>query len=110
MGAELPPSPTVAGSLLRLVLAERGFVAFDQTARLARVPMAVATRPWTPAFIGDELPDGTPVLDGCTKRACNGCGVLLGDMTAAELNLMSLRRQLPDVSGDCPFCSRRSRG
>ena len=58
-----------------------------------KLPMALLRRPWTP--------------DQVLKRACNGCGVLLGDVTDEEFDPAFRTGPLPDVTGECPFCSRR---
>jgi hypothetical protein len=40
-----------------------------------------------------------------TKRACNGCGTLLGDVTRGEMNAAIAGRPMPDVRRECPTCS-----
>ncbi|MFC8008724.1 hypothetical protein [Streptomyces cinereoruber] len=45
-------------------------------------------------------PDGTKTIT--TKRACNGCGHLLGDITGTEMNAAIHGRPLPDVRRECP--------
>lgn len=39
-----------------------------------------------------------------TKRACNGCGQLLGDITNEEMAAAIAGRPLPDVRRECPAC------
>jgi hypothetical protein len=39
-----------------------------------------------------------------TKRACNGCGELIGDITEQEMNAAIAGHQLPDVRRECPTC------
>ena len=39
-----------------------------------------------------------------TKRACNGCGALVGDITDAEMEAAIGGRPLPDVRQECPTC------
>ncbi|MFD3336099.1 hypothetical protein ACFWV1_26145 [Streptomyces sp. NPDC058700] len=48
-------------------------------------------------------PDGTRTIT--TKRACNGCGQLIGDITTAEMNAAVDGRPLPDVRRECPTCA-----
>lgn len=55
-------------------------------------------RPWTPPV---EIENGTQV---CVKRACNGCGVWLGDLTADEAGRAVAGLPLDDVRADCPHC------
>lgn len=38
------------------------------------------------------------------KRACNGCGHLLGDATDEEIEATVNGRALPDVRSECPNC------
>lgn len=40
-----------------------------------------------------------------TKRACNGCGELLGDITKAEMNAAIAGRPMPDVRRECAACA-----
>ncbi|MFJ5151418.1 hypothetical protein ACIQCF_07485 [Streptomyces sp. NPDC088353] len=58
------------------------------------------TRPSTPDQIN---PDGSKTIT--TKRACNGCGQLLGDITDAEMEAAIHGRPLPDVRQECPACA-----
>ncbi|MFD4968909.1 hypothetical protein [Streptomyces sp. NPDC058424] len=58
------------------------------------------TRPNTPDRIND---DGTRTIT--TKRACNGCSQLLGDITDAEMALAVAGQSLPDVRRECPTCA-----
>jgi hypothetical protein len=53
------------------------------------------TRPWT------ESTSTTIVM----KRACNGCGQRLGDVTDQEIACGSNRLPLPDVRRECPACA-----
>jgi hypothetical protein len=69
-----------------------------------RVPMVLRTRPWTPDR--REGRPGEECLVVTTRRACNGCGVLLGDATEDEDACMVLGHPLPDVRDECPFCQR----
>ena len=77
------------------------------TARTGRVPMIHRRRPWTPDA-RKPIPDTDRYQTVIRlKRACNGCGVLLGDATDEEcLNPI----QLADVRGECPFCNGQARG
>lgn len=47
--------------------------------------------------------------DGSTtfrmKRACNGCGQFIGDITDAEFTAAVNGRPLPDVRKECPACA-----
>jgi ribosomal protein S27AE len=56
-------------------------------------------RPNTPDRIND---DGSRTIT--TKRACNGCGQLLGDITNAEMQAAIAGAPLPDVRRECPAC------
>ncbi|SMF86450.1 hypothetical protein [Streptomyces sp. Amel2xC10] len=47
-------------------------------------------------------PDGSRSIR--MKRACNGCGVQLGDATEDEMNRGILGLPLPDVRRECPTC------
>ena len=57
------------------------------------------TRTSTPDRIN---PDGSRTIT--TKRACNGCGELIGDITDHELGAAIAGRPLPDVRRECPAC------
>ncbi|GGU84567.1 hypothetical protein GCM10010275_19530 [Streptomyces litmocidini] len=57
------------------------------------------TRPNTPDRINQ---DGSKTIT--TKRACNGCGQLLGDINNAEMSAAIGGRPLPDVRRECPSC------
>ena len=59
-----------------------------------------ATRPNTP---DRKNPDGSTTIT--TKRACNGCGQLLGDITDQEMTAAINGRPLPDVRRECPTCA-----
>ena len=52
------------------------------------------TRPWTPST------DTTVVM----KRACNGCGTQIGDVTDQEMACGINGLPLPDVRKECPNC------
>jgi hypothetical protein len=52
------------------------------------------TRPWT------ESTSTTIVM----KRACNGCGTRLGDVTDQEIACGINGLPLPDVRKECPTC------
>lgn len=58
------------------------------------------TRPWTPDRTND---DGSTTIT--SKRACNGCGALLGDITDHEMSAAIAGRPLPDVRRECPDCA-----
>ncbi len=64
---------------------------------LSAVP---AGRSWRPSL---------PNADGSTrlwvKRACNGCGLRLGDVTEDEVFAAFAGDPLPDVRNECPSCS-----
>jgi hypothetical protein len=53
------------------------------------------TRPWTPDRVTET---GTWVT---VKRACSGCGRLLGDITDAEMNAAVEDDPLPDTTAEC---------
>ncbi|MFW3473606.1 hypothetical protein ACN24M_20300 [Streptomyces microflavus] len=57
------------------------------------------TRTDTPDRVND---DGSRTIT--TKRACNGCGNLLGDITNSEMAAAIDGRPLPDVRRECPAC------
>jgi hypothetical protein len=57
-------------------------------------PANPATRPWTP--------DTSTTIK--MKRACNGCGTRLGDVTDAEMARAINGLPLPDVRRECPTC------
>ena len=57
------------------------------------------TRPWTEDRVDA---DGTRTIT--MKRACNGCGHLLGDITQQEMNAGIAGAPLPDVRRECPTC------
>jgi hypothetical protein len=62
-----------------------------------------APRPWTP----DERYDGGTRVT--VKRACNGCGALLGDATEEEIE-QAIDGVMRDVRGECPRCTPRLAG
>ncbi len=47
-------------------------------------------------------PDGSTTIK--MKRACNGCGTHLGDVTEAEMARAINGLPLPDVRKECPNC------
>lgn len=47
-------------------------------------------------------PDGTTTVT--IQRCCNGCGLSLGDVTDAEVELAIGGLPLPDVRKECPAC------
>lgn len=49
-------------------------------------------------------PDGRTTTTITTKRACNGCGQLLGDVTDDEMNHAIAGLPLPDARPECPNC------
>ncbi|NUT38862.1 MAG: hypothetical protein HOV86_02645 [Thermoactinospora sp.] len=53
----------------------------------------------TPDRIND---DGSRTIT--TKRACNGCGILLGDITEREMQAAIHGAPMPDVRRECPTC------
>jgi len=58
------------------------------------------TRPWTPDRTNE---DGSRTIS--SKRACNGCGALLGDVSKLETTLAIAGQPLPDVRKECPACA-----
>ncbi|MFE2712283.1 hypothetical protein ACFXKI_09900 [Streptomyces mirabilis] len=58
------------------------------------------TRPTTPDRTN---PDGSKTIT--TKRACNGCGHLIGDITNQEMALAIAGASLPDVRRECVTCA-----
>lgn len=60
----------------------------------------MTTRTNTPDRVN---PDGSKTIT--TKRACNSCGHLIGDITTAEMNAAIAGRPLPDVRRECPTCA-----
>ncbi|RFZ41356.1 hypothetical protein DAVIS_02625 [Mycobacterium marinum] len=42
------------------------------------------------------------------KRACNGCGQLVGDVTEQEINAAMDGLPLPDVRGECDWCATQA--
>ncbi|MET7746553.1 hypothetical protein [Streptomyces sp. NPDC005385] len=66
--------------------------------------MNATPRPNTPDVVTyDE--QGRKSTRISTKRACNGCGALLGDITAQEMSAAINGRPLPDVRQECPTCA-----
>lgn len=91
---------TAFAEIMRSLYAAAGALASraDQAAKAAieeRSP-----RPWTPDVTN---PDGSTTKR--MKRACNGCGELLGDVTEEEMNAACEGRPLPDVRDECPRCN-----
>jgi hypothetical protein len=66
----------------------------------ALVEAPSASRPWT---ADEDHPDGRRTIH--LKRACNGCGALIGDVTDDEMDAAVDGRPLPDVTGECPVCT-----
>ncbi|HET9893743.1 MAG TPA: DUF4326 domain-containing protein [Streptosporangiaceae bacterium] len=62
---------------------------------------AAGFRAWTP-----DLADGHSRRTVRVKRACNGCGELIGDITGYEITAAMNGGALPDVRAECPRCSR----
>lgn len=56
-------------------------------------------RPWTPY---EETETGGTRLS--VKRACNGCGTLLGDVTDIEMNAAVRGQELRGVEHECGLC------
>lgn len=71
--------------------------AFDFNAELAA--QVLARRPWTP---DEKTATGTRIT---VKRACNGCGTLIGDVTEAEIEAAIGGARMTDVRGECARCS-----
>lgn len=59
----------------------------------------MSDRPWTP---DRKTETGTVIT---VKRACNGCGQLLGDVTEEEIERGIAGLPLTDVRGECRTCS-----
>jgi hypothetical protein len=57
------------------------------------------TRPNTPDRVNA---DGSRTMT--SKRACNGCSALLGDVTDHEMAAAIAGRPMPDVRKECPVC------
>lgn len=55
-------------------------------------------RPWTP---DEKTETGTRIH---VKRACNGCGELIGDVTDAEMDRAVAGLRAEDVRAECPRC------
>jgi hypothetical protein len=87
---------TEHAALMRQVMA----AALDVADRADEAAKTAPRRRWTPDALN---PDGSTTVR--TKRACNGCGDLLGDITEEEYNAAVEGRDLPDVRGECPRCS-----
>jgi hypothetical protein len=63
-------------------------------------------RPWTPDQIAVDVRDGSRTRRLSPKRACNTCGLLLGDLTEVEMVAAAKGRPLLDVDRACPYCQR----
>jgi hypothetical protein len=63
------------------------------------VEARTAARPWTEYDDPDVGPRHVVM-----RRACNGCGTHLGDVTDAELE-GAVDGRLPDVRAECPVCT-----
>lgn len=50
----------------------------------------------------DRIRDGRTVIT--VKRACNGCGELIGDVTDAEVERAIAGLPVEDVRSECPRC------
>lgn len=84
---------------------ERGLIiqdanAFYHVAASAIGQVRVGARVWTPKR---RTATGTTIT---MKRACNGCGLSLGDVADEEMAAAIDGQPLPDVTGECPNCSR----
>lgn len=60
------------------------------------------TRPWTP--YEEVWEDGRTGTRIAVKRACNGCGTLLGDVTDIEMNGAVRGQGLRAVDQECGLC------
>lgn len=60
-------------------------------------------RPWTPDQIILD-PQGERMIAASPKRGCSHCHTVLGDLTDTEMAIVTLRRRLPPVHGECPLC------
>jgi hypothetical protein len=62
----------------------------------------------TPPPVHTNTPD-RPLTSGGTritvKRACNGCGLELGEATDAEIEACVVGAPMPDVRAQCPTCT-----
>jgi hypothetical protein len=58
-----------------------------------------AGRSWTPT-----IRTSPTSRRGTTKRACNGCSELLGDVTDEEIDAAIAGLPLPDARSECPKC------
>lgn len=59
------------------------------------------TRPWTTDSIRWFADGSAPMRTITTKRACNGCARILGDITRGEMNILCHGGELPDVRAEC---------
>lgn len=67
----------------------------------SRGDAVTGTRPYTE----DSRDDATGTTTLSVKRACNGCGGVLGDVSPEELSAVMGEAQLPDVRGECLRCT-----
>lgn len=74
--------------------------ALDPAGGGEKPPTASPYRIWTP---DRPNPTGGTVIS--VKRACNGCGNLLGDVTDAELERAVAGLRAEDVRAECPTCA-----
>lgn len=63
------------------------------------IPGIIYRRPWTPGELSENGRRFT------VKRACSGCDELIGDITPTEIDAAVSGEPLPDVTGECPFCT-----
>ncbi|MFJ8798462.1 hypothetical protein [Streptomyces sp. NPDC102487] len=66
--------------------------------------MNATPRPNTPDVVTYDEQGGKSIRI-TTKRACNGCGQLLGDISSHEMALAIAGAPLPDVRSECPACA-----
>lgn len=74
--------------------------ALDIADRADKAAANAPLRRWTPDVHNEN---GSTTIK--TKRACNGCGDLLGDITVEEYNASVEGRPLPDVRDECARCN-----
>lgn len=81
----------------RFFLVAQGMKTDDDVTRIEwrYLPGVGPTRPWTDDTVRPG--GGTLVM----KRACNGCGRVLGDVTEREITLAINGEGLPDVRREC---------
>lgn len=85
------------------------FLPLEHVTAVRPAGVSLAGRPLTPdrKEIGEDGREHT-VITG--KRCCNGCGLVLGDVTEAEVLAVIESGGLPDVRGECPSCSAPGAG